>query len=116
MNKACVSTALGLEWPNDVIDEVCPGESCLRSFGCLVVSFFFFFFFFSSLIFHVQTLSLKNVSTCVYEYCDGFTQNYIEATEESCPIDSDCDIDLEGDCEGFNPTETVVYFPILILF
>ena len=43
--SVCVASVLyGLEWPEDAEEayELCPGEACLRSFGCLVVRFFFF--------------------------------------------------------------------------
>ena len=72
-------------------------------FDCTHFFFFFFFFFF----FNLDPLFLQNVSTCIYKYCDGWTQTYIEATEEDCPIENDdCNIEVD-DCSGLS-----LHFPL----
>ena len=55
LDYACLADVYGLEWPEGLEEtlKICPGDSCLRSFGCFVVSYFisFYFFFFSFLSF-----------------------------------------------------------------
>ena len=47
LDYACLAEFLGYVYPDDLetVIELCPGEACLRSYGCLIVCPFLFFFF-----------------------------------------------------------------------